>query len=210
LRFAPQKQPKTAWKWKVLPVLSPSADPAYETPAALATAISRGDKKAEAALYLRYYRTTLFILERKTGDPELAQDLCQEAFCITLERLRNQPLAEPEKLSAFLHSTAVNLYIAEVRKADRRKTFTNQALLDGVADGTQNQYRALLRERSGEAVRRLIDAMDNSRDRSLLYQYYIEEKDKAQVCADLGLTHRHFDKVLFRAKQRFKELLMHS
>jgi RNA polymerase sigma-70 factor, ECF subfamily len=191
-------------------VLSPSADPAYETPAALATAISRGDKKAEAALYSRYYRTTLFILERKTGDTEFAQDLCQEAFCVTLERLRSQPLSDPDKLPAFLYSTAVNLYIAEVRKADRRKTFTDQALLDGVADVTQNQYRALLRERSGEAVRRLIDAMDNSRDRKLLYQYYIEEKDKAQVCTDLGLTHRHFDKVLFRAKQRFKELLRDS
>jgi RNA polymerase sigma factor (sigma-70 family) len=195
---------------EVLPLLSPAFDPAYETPAALATAISRGDTKAEAALFARYYRPTLFILERKTGDPELAQDLCQEAFCITLERLRQQPLADPDKLPAFLHSIALNLYIGEIRKADRRKTFNDQALLEGVADSTQNQYRQLLRERSGEAVRRLIAAMDNSRDRMLLYQYYIEEKDKAQVCADLGLTHRHFDKVLFRAKQRFKELLMHS
>ncbi len=194
----------------LLPVLSPATDPAYETPAALATAISRGDRQAEAALYARYYRTTLYILERKTGDPELAQDLCQDAFCITLERLRSQPLSEPEKLLAFLHSTAVNLYIADVRKSDRRKTFADQALLEGVADGSQNQYRALLRERSGEAVRRLIEALDNTRDKLLLYQYYIEEKDKAQVCAELGLTHRHFDKVLFRAKQRFKELLMHS
>ncbi len=192
------------------PLLSPATDPLYETPALLATAISRGDKNAEAALYSRYYRPTLFILERKTGDPELAQDLCQEAFCITLERLRSQPLADPDKLPAFLHSTAINLYIAEIRKADRRKTYTNQDLLDGVVDSTQNQYRALLRERSGEAVRRLIEAMDNSRDRMLLYQFYIEEKDKAQVCADLGLTQRHFDKVLFRAKQRFKELLLHS
>ena len=190
--------------------MSPAADSCYETPALLATAISRGDRKAEAALFTRYYRPTLFILERKTGDRELAQDLCQEAFCITLERLRHQPLSDPDKLSAFLHSTAVNLYIAEIRKADRRKTFTDQTLLDGVADGTQNQYRNLLRERSGEAVRRLIDAMDNGRDRMLLFQYYIEEKDKTQVCASLGLTHRHFDKVLFRAKQRFKELLMHS
>ncbi len=191
-------------------MLSPATDSAYETPAALATAIGRGDTTAEAALYTRYYRQTLFILECKTGDPELAQDLCQEAFCIVLERLRHNPLADPDKLPAFLYSTAVNLYIAEVRKADRRKTFTDQALLDDVADKTQNQYRALLRERSGEAVRRLIAAMENTRDRMLLYQYYIEEKDKAQVCADLGLTHRHFDKVLFRAKQRFKELLMHS
>jgi RNA polymerase sigma-70 factor, ECF subfamily len=195
---------------EVLPLLSPAPDPAYETAAALATAISRGDTQAEAALFARYYRPTLFVMERKTGDSELAQDLCQEAFCIMLERLRHRPLTDPDKLPAFLHSTALNLYIAEIRKADRRKTVTDQALLDGVADSTQNQNRLLLRERSGEAVRRLIEAMDNSRDRMLLYQYYIEEKDKAQVCADLGLTHRHFDKVLFRAKQRFKELLMHS
>lgn len=191
-------------------MLSPGCDPQYETPAQLATAISRGDKRAEAALYERYYRQTLFVLERKTGDPELARDLCQEAFCITIERLRSQPLTDPDKLSAFLHSTALNLYIGELRKADRRKTFNDQALLDLVIDSTQNQYRALLRERSGEAVRRLIEAMDNSRDRALLYQYYIEEKDKTQICAELGLSHRHFDKVLFRAKQRFKELLMHS
>ncbi|MDY6982364.1 MAG: sigma-70 family RNA polymerase sigma factor [Pseudomonadota bacterium] len=191
-------------------MLNPRCDTTYETPAQLATAIGRGDRQAEAALYERYYRQTLFVLERKTGDPELAQDLCQEAFCITIERLRSQPLADPDKLSAFLHSTALNLYIGELRKADRRKTFNDQALLDSVADATQNQYRALLRERSGEAVRRLIEALDNSRDRALLYQFYIEEKDKTQVCADLGLSHRHFDKVLFRAKQRFKELLMHS
>jgi RNA polymerase sigma-70 factor (ECF subfamily) len=191
-------------------LLNPGRDSAYETPAQLVTAIGRGERAAEAVLYQRYYRQTLYILERKTADPELAQDLCQEAFCITIERLRIQPLSDPDKLSAFLHSTALNLYIGELRKADRRKTFTDQALLDAVADTTQNQYRALLRERSGEAVRRLIDALDNTRDRALLFQFYIEEKDKAQVCADLGLSHRHFDKVLFRAKQRFKELLMHS
>src|SRR5690606_18889523 len=151
----------------------------------LATAISRGDKQAEAVFFARYYAKALYILERKTGDPELAQDLCQEAFCITLERLRQQVLAEPEKLAAFLHSTAINLYIAELRRAYRVKTFTKQALLDGVNDGTQNQFRQLLRERSGEAVRRLIESLDNSRDRKLLFQYYIEEKDKDEVCAEL-------------------------
>jgi RNA polymerase sigma-70 factor (ECF subfamily) len=191
-------------------VLSPASDPAYATPALLVAAIGHGDKKAEAVLYQRYYQPTLFILDRKTRDPELAQDLCQEAFYITLERLRREPLTDPDKLPAFLHSTALNLYIAEMRKADRRKTFNDQDLLDGIADVTQNQYRTLLRERSGIAVRRLLDAMSNTRDRSLLYQYYIEERDKEQVCADLGLSHRHFDKVLFRARQRFKELLLDS
>ena len=115
----------------------------YETPALIATAISKGDKKAEEVLFKKYYKPTLYILERKTGDAELAQDLCQEAFCIMLERLRSRPLDEPDKLAGFLHTIAINLHIGEIRKSSRRKTFTNQAVLDVVADASQNQYRIL-------------------------------------------------------------------
>lgn len=180
----------------------------YETPAEIAAAIHEGDKRAEAALFERYYQPTLFILERHTGDTEQAQDLCQEALCILIERLRSQPLAEPDKLAGFLYSIAKKLHIAEVRKSTRRKTFTNQELLARVADRGQNQLRTLIQTRASAAVRTLINGMDNLRDRRLLYGFYIEEKDKEDLCAELDLSHRHFDKVIFRAKQRFKELLM--
>ena len=182
----------------------------YETPALIATAIYQGDKRAEAVLYERYYKPTLYILERKTRDLEQAQDLCQEAFCITLERLRSQPLTDPDKLAAFLHNVAMNLHIADIRKADRRKTYPDQELVGRVADNTQNQYRQLLRERSAAAVRLLISAMDNERDRQLLHGLYIEERDKNELCAQLDLSQRHFDKVLFRAKQRFKEFVLET
>jgi RNA polymerase sigma-70 factor (ECF subfamily) len=179
----------------------------YETPALIAAAISKGDKKAEEVLFKKYYQPTLYILERKTGNTELAQDLCQEAFCIMIERLRSRPLDEPDKLAGFLHTIAINLHIAEVRKSGRRKTFTNQAILDVAKDASQNQYLALLKERKAKAVRLLIESMDNSRDRKLLYGFYILEKEKAEICDELDLSLRHFDKVLFRAKQRFRELL---
>ena len=179
----------------------------YETPALIAAAISKGDKKAEEVLFKKYYQPTLYILERKTGNTELAQDLCQEAFCIMIERLRSRPLDDPDKLAGFLHTIAINLHIAEVRKSGRRKTFTNQAILDVAKDASQNQYLALLKERKAKAVRLLIESMDNSRDRKLLYGFYILEKEKAEICDELDLSLRHFDKVLFRAKQRFRELL---
>lgn len=180
----------------------------YETAAQLATAIYQGDRKAETLLVERYYKPTLFILERKSGDPELARDLCQEALCIMLERLRSQPLDEPEKLSGFLHSIAINLHIADVRKAARRKTHNDHELMQRVSDPSQNQLRQLLRERASTAVRTMIAAMDNVRDRKLLHGYYIEERDKIDLCAELDLTERHFDRVLFRARQRFKDLMM--
>lgn len=182
--------------------------PLYETPAALAAAIAQGDRLAEAALFERYYQQTLFILERKTGDSELAQDLCQEALCIMIERLRTQPLAEPHKLAGFLYHIAVNLHIADVRKSQRRKTQPNMDLISRVRDPGQNQLTVLLKQRASAAVRQLIASMDNARDRKLLYGFYIEEKDKDDLCAELDLSQRHFDKVLFRAKQRFKELVL--
>lgn len=188
--------------------LNSSSTASYETPALIAAAISRGDAKAEELLFRKYYRPTLYLLERKTGDPELAQDLCQEAFCILLERLRTRPLDEPDRLVGFLHNIAVNLHIADVRKSMRRKTFTSETLAETVVDSSQNQYRLLLKDRASWAVRHVIASMSNLRDKKLLYGFYIEEKDKAEVCAELDLSLRHFDKVLFRAKQRFKELVL--
>ncbi|MES2606004.1 MAG: sigma-70 family RNA polymerase sigma factor [Pseudomonadota bacterium] len=180
----------------------------YETPALIATAIYQGDAQAETVLFERYYKSTLYILERKTGDHQLAQDLCQEAFCIMLERLRSQPLADPDKLAGFLHNIAVNLHIADVRKSGRRKTWPDQELIDRVTDKSHSQYQTLLRDKAAAAVRLLIDSMDNPRDRQLLHGFYIEEKDKDELCAELALSQRHFDKVLFRAKQRFKEFVL--
>ena len=179
----------------------------YETPALIASAISQGDKFAEGVLYKKYFKSTLYLLERKTGDPELAQDLCHEAFCVLLERLRSSPLDDPEKLLGFLHSIAINLQIADFRKNRRRNTVTDQTIIDVVADPSQNLYRQLLQERTGQAVRQVIASMDNPRDKKLLYGFYIQEKEKAEICDELQLSLRHFDKVLYRAKQRFRDLV---
>ncbi len=180
----------------------------YETPALLASAISQGDKKAETVLCEEFYEGTLYLLERKTRDLALAQDLCQEAFWKLLQRLRLGPLEEPDNIVGYLYTIATNLYYEEYRKTKRRKTFTDQALIELVADKWDNQYRQLIKERKGEGVRRVITLMSNSRDRKLLYALFIEEKDKAEVCAELGLSSRHFDRVLYRAKERFKEVIL--
>jgi RNA polymerase sigma-70 factor (ECF subfamily) len=158
-------------------------------------------------LYRKYYAATLYLLERKSGNPDLAQDLCQEAFIVLLERLRTRPLDDPEKLAVFLYNIAINLHIADVRKSVRRNTVTDSDLMDTLTDGRQSQYRQLLKERAGRAVRSLIQSMSNSRDRKILYGYFIQEKEKEEICQELELSQRHFDRVLFRAKERFKELI---
>jgi RNA polymerase sigma-70 factor (ECF subfamily) len=37
---------------------------------------------------------------------------------------------------------------------------------------------------------------------------YVKEEEKDEICARLGIDSTHFNRVLFRAKQRFRELLV--
>jgi RNA polymerase sigma-70 factor (ECF subfamily) len=56
-------------------------------------------------------------------------------------------------------------------------------------------------------VRKLIGELPTDRDQQLLLRFYVAEEEKETICAELGLDSLHFNRVLFRARQRFKELL---
>jgi len=150
----------------------------------------------------------LMILRRRLGDTVTAEDFCSEAFKIVLERLEGASLQEPEKLASFVCQTARNLAVAELRKRARRQTLTGEEWsIDntptnspGPADELQHSWRT-------EAVRRVLRELPSARDRELLVRFYIDDEDRASICADLGLTETHFNKVIFRARQRFRALI---
>jgi RNA polymerase sigma factor (sigma-70 family) len=179
----------------------------YESPGQLASAISQGDNTAESVLIERYYRVVLYILKKRVHDDEHARDLCQETFRITIERLRKESLSEPDKLAAFLQSIAANLCIADSRRSARRQTYADSEFIEQLADQSINQFSQLDRDRAAKAVRRLLAELDNVMDRTILHRYYIDELDKHEICEELALSHRHFDKVISRARARFRELI---
>ncbi len=169
--------------------------------------IAAGDPAAEEELVARYSRGLLCLLRRLGASPELAEDLHQETFRILLERLRRRGLDDPAGLAAFLRGTARNLAVAERRKTARRKTDADPEGLDRATHPAPSQLAAVLHEEEAETVRRLIHELPTDRDRQLLFRFYVAEEDKATICADLALDSLHFNRVLFRARQRFRELI---
>jgi RNA polymerase sigma-70 factor (ECF subfamily) len=169
--------------------------------------IAARDAAAEGELVERYQRGVLYLLRRLGALPELADDLQQETFRIVIERLRQEGLADPAGLAPFLRGTARNLLIAERRKAARRRTWGDSGELAEAVAPAPSQLQTVLHDEEARIVRDLIAELPNGRDRELLLRFYVAEEEKETICAALGLDSLHFNRVLFRARQRFKELM---
>ena len=57
-------------------------------------------------------------------------------------------------------------------------------------------------------MRALLNELGQPRDREILQRFYVQEEDKERICNDLHLDGAHFNRVLFRARERFRELVM--
>ena len=174
----------------------------------IASGILNGDAAAEALLYTRYRDGLRYVIRRRTGDPDLADDVVQDTFRIALEHLRRQPLDDPARLAGYLRGIALNVLIAEQRKTVRRATDVDSEKVDGASADDDGQFDALSSAEVVAAVRRLIGELKVERDRDLLFRVYVHQEDKDSVCRELNLDSLHFNRVLHRAKQRFRDLMV--
>jgi RNA polymerase sigma-70 factor (ECF subfamily) len=148
------------------------------------------------------------ILDRHTGSRVEAEDLYQDTFRIALEKLRRGELREPEKLPGFVAQIARNLALEHYRKTSRRRTETDSEVVDAAAKVSAGQLGELLARENAAMVRRAIDDLGSSRDREILLRFYIAEEDKESISQDFGLSSLQFNRVLHRARQRYKALLL--
>ena len=174
----------------------------------LVARIATGDPRAEERVVELYGRAVALILDRHTNGRPEAEDLFQDTFRVALEKLRRGELREPEKLPGFLAGIARSLAIEHYRKATRRKTDPDsEALLAVPASGAGQLGQLLDRENAG-LVRQVIRELGTARDREILLRFYIAEEDKDRIAADYGMTSLQFNRVLHRARQRYREIYL--
>jgi RNA polymerase sigma-70 factor (ECF subfamily) len=150
----------------------------------------------------------LSVLRHVLRDKSLAEDLCNETFRVVLERLRQQPLEDPDKLAPFLAQTA-RLLARNVQRAEvRRRTFTGQQeAIDEFGDPEADPSAQSQAQDCAKAVYKVLAELPTVRDREILVRVYLRDEDKEQVCRVLGIDDAHFRRVVFRARERFRALL---
>lgn len=180
-----------------------------ESAADLVLRIRGGDARAEDELVERYRRGVGIILRANSRDPAAVDDLFQETFRIALEKIRAGDVREPAKLSGFICSLARNLVIDHFRRVAARRTSGDLKLAE-VASPRHDPLEELLRTERGTIVNRVLGEMASERDRQILFRFYVAEDEKDAICRDLELSSLHFNRVLFRARERYRDLYLET
>jgi len=138
------------------------------------------------------------------------EDLTQETLQIVVERVRARTLEDPRKVFAFAATTARNLALNAARKMLRQQTVVDSDLVDELAQNLEMEQGELSDSddrQLAEAVVNLLEELPTERDRRLLMRFYLDGIDKQVLCRELGLSPKHFDRVLMRARSRLRTII---
>lgn len=180
---------------------------ASTSPQSLIQRIQAGDRQAETDLVHTYWRSLFYIINKRAQDPHLAADITQEALIIAIEKGRRGLFKNGHGLTAFIRQTGINLLLSHYRKEKRRGTDTSDDI-DVQFPHQQAELAAQLSQQQLAAItQQVLAELSTARDKDLLLRYCVYDQSKQQICDELGLSPDHFDRVLYRARQRLKQLL---
>jgi RNA polymerase sigma-70 factor (ECF subfamily) len=159
----------------------------------------------------RVYFTALIQIKLRSRlhSREAIEDVRQETFTRFYGALREGKIIHPERLGSFVNSICNHVLMEHYRTAvrhgsvdddDQKKEFPSP-VLDPLAMFSAQEIQ--------QKVREILDQMPE-RDRRLLREIFLEERDKDEVCRDFGVDRDYLRVLLHRAKNSFKQLYLRN
>jgi RNA polymerase sigma-70 factor (ECF subfamily) len=138
---------------------------------------------------------------------DAAEDLLQRTFLQAIKKIRTEGLDDPSNLGGYLYRTACKLATAYWRGELSRRHDNDRELLSNLKDEALSLEERLNHEQLAKHVRELMGHLPVQRDREVLERYYLHEEPRSAIRESLQLTDMQFNQVLWRARQRFGDIL---
>lgn len=171
--------------------------------AAYIEALCAGDRRVQDH-FVSYFTDLIHLKVRSRLQSRQAQDdVRQETFARVLATLRRENgLRQPERLGAFVNTVCNNVLFEHYRFSSRQQSLDedDQPELPAAGAGVDD---VVATRQLATKVGEILDGL-SARDRSLLRAIFIEEKDREQVCREMGVDGEYLRVLLFRAKQSFR------
>ncbi len=158
-------------------------------------------------LYVRYRRPLLQVFLHRRIARDAAEDLLQRTFLQAIKKIRTEGLDDPSNLGGYLYRTACKLATAYWRGELSRKHENDSELLSNLQDEALSLEERVDHEQLAKCVRDLMGHLPVQRDREVLERFYLHEEPRTSIRESMKLTDMQFNQVLWRARQRFGDIL---
>lgn len=165
--------------------------------------LREGDPSTEQH-FVAYFDQLLRIkLRAKMLASETVEDLRQETYIRVLVALRKDGIRQPERFGAFVNSICNNVLL-EFYRSSSRTTPLQEPQLEKTDESVDLEGQ-LVTQQTKQRVREVLEDLPK-KDRELLRAYFLQEKDKNEVCAQFAVDRDYLRVLLHRAKDKFRVL----
>ncbi len=166
-----------------------------------------GDFRTESHFVAYFSELIQLKLRSRVNSSHTIEDLRQETFARVFTALRSEGrLRQPERLGAFVNSVCNNVLLEHYRSSSKENPMEDEESAN-VPDPSLDVVAILSHKEMEQRVRQVLDEL-SERDRRLLREIFLEERDKDAVCRDFGVDRDYLRVLLHRAKQAFKAVYL--
>jgi RNA polymerase sigma-70 factor (ECF subfamily) len=172
-----------------------------EQDAALMQDVAKGDASASRKIADQYLGGSYRLAVRTLGDPDLAEDIAQEAFLKLWRQAANwQPKAQ---IKTWLYRVTHNLCVDFLRKQNRYSDEEIPEQADPAPGPVEIQEQRQLGDKVMEALQKL-----PPRQRIAISLVYYEECGNIEAAGIMNLSVDALESLLARARKKLKDLLL--
>jgi RNA polymerase sigma-70 factor (ECF subfamily) len=142
-------------------------------------------------------------LHSRLKSREAIEDIRQETFARFFVALRNNTIREPERLGPYVNSMCNNLLREDYRALNRFDSLDDEENPREFPAKGPDPFDVLDAKETEKKVRETLEEQ-SEKDRRILREVFLEERDKDEVCRDFGVDRDYLRVLVHRAKQSFK------
>jgi RNA polymerase sigma-70 factor (ECF subfamily) len=175
---------------------------AFDTP--YLERLQSGDAETEQHFAAYFGELIQLKLRARLSSKEAVEDVTQETFVRVLALVRAKDgVKQPERLGALVNSVCNHVLFEHYRSRRGMDSSLDEETEQSFIDERISVSGLVAVDETERAVRGILGELPE-RDRRLLQSVLLEERDKDEVCAELGLSREYLRVLVHRAKQSFK------
>jgi RNA polymerase sigma-70 factor, ECF subfamily len=168
--------------------------------------LQEGDFRTQEHFVAYFSELIQLKLRSRLHSPQAIEDVRQETFARVFTALRTGKIRQADRLGAFVNSMCNNVLLEQYRLSARSSSLDDDEQNDFPAPHV-DILGAIAARQMEEKVREILEGLPE-KDRRLLREVFLEERDKDEVCRDFGVDRDYLRVLLHRAKQSFKALYL--